>query len=429
MNHDLLKTIIFDQHEVIRNAEIVPRNYIFEENGNYVLVGLRRAGKSTMLFKIVQELILKGIDWTQIIYINFEDERLSEFTAADFNDILSVQAELSDEKGYFFLDEIQNISGWEKFARRLGDAKERVYITGSNAKMLSGEISTTLGGRYLTQYITPYNFEEYLTALGVLHDQKALLQTKTNGKIRGCCTQYLNYGGFPESLLFKSKREYISSVYQKILLGDIITRNSIRNDYAVKILMKKIAETVCTEVSFSKLCNVLKGIGVPLSKNTIIDYVQSAENAYLLFHLQNYYARFVERESNPKYYFSDNGILNLFLNDKNTALLENIVAIALVNTYPEDVYYLKSNKTGINIDFYIPEKGIAVQAAYSIAGDARKREVENLKKLAKYSTETNRFIIVTNEEDERIMEDNIQIEVIPVYKFLLQLKNEDFCRE
>ena len=119
MNHALLKSVIYDQHEFIRDFQIVPRNYEFEENGNYVLVGLRRAGKSTLLYKIVLDLVASGVDWEQIVYINFEDERLSEFTAADFNDLLSVQSEMSDKKGYFFLDEVQNIDGWEKFARRM----------------------------------------------------------------------------------------------------------------------------------------------------------------------------------------------------------------------------------------------------------------------------------------------------------------------
>ena len=151
MNHDLLKNIIYDQHELIQNADIVARpSYSFEPNANYVLVGLRRAGKSTLLFKIVQDLVAKGVTWEQIIYINFEDERLSEFQKEDFNDILSVQSELSAERGYFFFDEIQIVPGWEKFCRRMADAKEHVYVTGSNASMLSREISTTLGGRYLT---------------------------------------------------------------------------------------------------------------------------------------------------------------------------------------------------------------------------------------------------------------------------------------
>ena len=190
MNHDLLKNIIYDQHELIQNADIVARpSYSFEPNANYVLVGLRRAGKSTLLFKIVQDLVAKGVTWEQIIYINFEDERLSEFQKEDFNDILSVQSELSAERGYFFFDEIQIVPGWEKFCRRMADAKEHVYVTGSNASMLSREISTTLGGRYLTKYVTPYDFDEYLTAQNVPHDTRALLQTKANGRIRSYCAE------------------------------------------------------------------------------------------------------------------------------------------------------------------------------------------------------------------------------------------------
>ncbi len=420
MNHELLKSIIYDQHELIQNATIVARpSYTFEPNANYVLVGLRRAGKSTLLYKIVRELVASGISWDQIIYINFEDERLSEFQKEDFNDLLSVQSELSSGQGYFFFDEIQVVSGWEKFCRRMADAKERVYVTGSNAGMLSREISTTLGGRYLTKYVTPYDFEEYLTALDVPHDHRALLQTKANGRIRSHCGSYLQYGGFPEVLQYTAKREYISSVYQKILLGDIIARNGIRNDYAIKILMKKLAESVKSEISYTKLHGILKSIGIAVGKESIIDYIQYAKDAYLIFSIQNFYARFAERESNPKYYFSDNGLLNLFLDDKKPSLLENAVAVYLTQKHPEDVYYLKSPKTGIDIDFYVPAARQAIQVAYSIQGDAYEREVGNLKKFAATVTEPHRYIIVTYEEETTIELSDVKIEVVSLMKFLL----------
>lgn len=420
MNHELLKSIIYDQHELIQNATIVARpSYTFEPNANYVLVGLRRAGKSTLLYKIVRELVASGISWDQIIYINFEDERLSEFQKEDFNDILSVQSELSSGQGYFFFDEIQIVSGWEKFCRRMADAKERVYVTGSNAGMLSREISTTLGGRYLTKYVTPYDFEEYLTALDVPHDHRALFQTKANGRIRSHCGSYLQYGGFPEVLQYTAKREYISSVYQKILLGDIIARNGIRNDYAIKILMKKLAESVKSEISYTKLHGILKSIGIAVGKESIIDYIQYAKDAYLIFSIQNFYARFAERESNPKYYFSDNGLLNLFLDDKKPSLLENAVAVYLTKKHPEDVYYLKSPKTGIDIDFYVPAARQAIQVAYSIQGDAYEREVGNLKKFAATVTEPHRYIIVTYEEETTIELSDVKIEVVSLMKFLL----------
>lgn len=420
MNHELLKSIIYDQHEVIRNADIVSRpSYTFEANANYVLVGLRRAGKSTLLYKIVRNLIAGGVSWDQIIYINFEDERLSEFRKEDLNDILSVQSELSSAQGYFFFDEIQIVPGWEKFCRRMADARERVYVTGSNASMLSREIATTLGGRYLTKYVTPYNFDEYLTALDIPHDSRALYQTKANGRIRSHCADYLQYGGFPEVLRYTARREYISSVYQKILLGDIIARNGIRNDYAIRILMKKLAESVKSEISYTKLHGILKSIGISVGKESIIDYIQYAKDAYLIFSIQNFYARFAERESNPKYYFSDNGLLNLFLDDKNTSLLENAVAVCLTQKYPADVYYLKSPKTGIDIDFYAPSAKQVIQVAYSIQGDAYERETGNLKKFAATVTEPHSYIIVTYEEETTIETPDVKIQVVPLMKFLL----------
>ena len=295
MNHELLKQVIFDQHNFIKNFEIIDRKYEFDMNANYVVVGLRRAGKTTILYKLVQDLIANGIDWKQIIYINFEDERLDEFTATDFNDIVSVQSELSDKKGYFFLDEVQNIEGWEKFARRLADFKEHTFITGSNAKMLSSEIEERLGGRYLTKYITPYNFAEFLRAKKIDFSESALLTTKENGKIRAAFEQYFYFGGFPEILNYFDKRGYVSSIYQKILLGDIASRNNIRNPNALRIMMKKMAESVKDELSYSKLHNILKTIGVNVSKDSIIDYVRYAKESYLIFAVKNYFSKFVEK--------------------------------------------------------------------------------------------------------------------------------------
>lgn len=419
MNSEILKTIIFDQHQIIRDSVIVNREYAFEENGNYVLTGLRRAGKSTLLYKIAKDLVDHGTEWNQIIYINFEDERLSEFTLKDFNDILLVASELSEKKSYFFLDEIQNVEGWEQFARRIADAKERVYITGSNAQMLSKDMEARLGGRYFTKYISPYNFREYLTAKKVQHDEVAIRTTKINGRIRAALGSYFHDGGFPESLLFQAKREYVENIYQKILLGDIVARNSIRNSDAMRILMKKVAETVMHEVSYTKLQNIVNSIGIKISKDSLIHYIGYAEDAYLIFRIQNYVAAFVEKESVPKYYFNDNGLLNLFLTKKDSALLENMIAVTLHHLYRDQLYYFKSQKTGIDVDFYIPETGTAIQVAYSIQGEARFRETENLIKMASQLSDSTRYLIVTYEEEEIIEEDGVTMEVIPLYKFLL----------
>ncbi|MCR5718973.1 MAG: AAA family ATPase, partial [Lachnospiraceae bacterium] len=154
MNHTIIKQVVLDQIEVIKNAKILEREYTFEKNLNYILVGLRRAGKSTLLYKIAKDLVEEGCDWSQIVYVNFEDDRLLGFSVSDFNDIVETAHELSEsDEIYYFFDEIQIIDGWEHFARRMADNKKRVYITGSNAKMLSSEMAKTLGGRYVPKMI------------------------------------------------------------------------------------------------------------------------------------------------------------------------------------------------------------------------------------------------------------------------------------
>lgn len=418
MNHDLLKTVIYDQHEIIKNFQIVEREYEFDINANYVVIGLRRAGKSTLLYKIVQELVKAGTDWNQIIYINFEDERLSEFTLNDFNDILSVQAEMSDKKGWFFLDEIQNIEGWEKFARRMADSKEHTFITGSNAKMLSAEIENRLGGRYLTKYVTPFNFREFLKAKNMDYSDKTILATKDSGKIKREMETYFYFGGFPENIEYKYKSEYVSSIYQKILLGDIAARNGIRNTNGLRLLMKKVAESVKDEVSYSKLHNTLKSIGVSISKDIVIDYVGYAQQSFLIFAIRNYFSKFVDKETTPKYYFNDNGLLNLFLNKEEPRLLENLAAINLWNKYKDNVYYLKGQN--IDADFFVEETGEVIQVAYSVSNISSDRETRTLVEAARFLKEAKRFIIITYEEEKELTVDGVKIEVIPIWKWLIR---------
>ena len=418
MNHDLLKTVIYDQHEIIKNFQIVEREYEFDINANYVVIGLRRAGKSTLLYKIVQELVKAGTDWNQIIYINFEDERLSEFTLNDFNDILSVQAEMSDKKGWFFLDEIQNIEGWEKFARRMADSKEHTFITGSNAKMLSAEIENRLGGRYLTKYVTPFNFREFLKAKNMDYSDKTILATKDSGKIKREMETYFYFGGFPENIEYKDKREYVSSIYQKILLGDIAARNGLRNTNGLRLLMKKVAESVKDEVSYSKLHNTLKSIGVSISKDIVIDYVGYAQQFFLIFAIRNYFSKFVDKETTPKYYFNDNGLLNLFLNKEEPRLLENLAAINLWNKYKDNVYYLKGQN--IDADFFVEETGEVILVAYSVSNISSVRETRTLVEAARILKEAKRFIIITYEEEKELTVDGVKIEVIPIWKWLIR---------
>ncbi len=420
MNHSVLKQVILDQNELIKNIEIVNRDYHFEKNANYILVGLRRSGKSTLLYKKVRDLISDGCDWSQIIYINFEDDRLLGFKSDDFNDIVETSHELAGNKEiYYFFDEIQNVDGWEHFARRLADQKKHVQITGSNAKMLSSEMASTLGGRYIPRMIMPFSFTEILDYKNIKHDEAALLTTSKSAKIRKACQEYIADGGLPESLSLVNKREYIKSVYDKVLLGDIVEREQIKNKMALRLMVKKIAETVKNEVSYNTLAGNVKAVGVKTSTDSMIDYSSYAENAYLIFRTRNYVSKFADKEGTPRFYFSDNGVLSLFLIDKNSTLLENTVAVYLWRKFGEGLYYYKSSQTGVDIDFYVPEENTAIQVAYSLA-EAEEREVKSLLDFAEKAKIDNRLIIVTFEEERVIEKDGYTIEVIPIHKFLLQ---------
>ena len=420
MNHQLLKTIIYDRHEIIRSMDILPREFTFEDQANYVLTGLRRAGKTTQLYARARSLVESGVDWEQIVFVNFEDERLVDFQLSDFQDIVLVQSELSAKQGYFFFDEIQNIDGWERFARRLADSNERVYLTGSNAKMLSRDIEARLGGRYLTKRIHPYTFSEYLQALGVPFDERSLMGSKSLGRIKSAYEAYLRFGGFPELLKFRDKRSYLENIYQKIQLGDVVARNGIRNANAMRILMKKIAETVCNDVSYTRLQNALGTVGMKISKEAVINYVSYAEDAYLIFRLRNHVSKFAERESNPKYYFGDNGILNLFLTDRDPALLENQIAVLLHQRHGDGVSFFKSAKTGIDVDFYIPQERTAIQVACSLTDSSFQRETASLVALGKAQPELERLMVVTFEDEGRLEVSGARIEVVPAYRFLLE---------
>ena len=415
MNHELLKKVIYDQHQVIKDAKIVERDIELDPNANYVLVGLRRAGKSTLLYKRVQDLIKKGVEWNQIIYINFDDERLLGFTVNDFDDILLTAEEMTDKKHYYYFDEIQNIDNWEMFAIRVANQGYKVDITGSNAKMLSREVEAKLGGRYISREVLPYSFKEFLKANNA---DQAGYSVKETGKVNSLLEDYFTNGGLPGSLLFSNKREYISSVYEKVLYGDIITHYGIRNGNGVKLMVKKIAETVKQDISFTKIQNIISGIGYKISKDIVIDYCGYCKEAFLLFTLENYFASFLDKKSNPKYYFRDNGILNLFLDDKRSSLLENIVAIHLYRSHQNNLYYLKGDKA--DVDFYVSNKKQAIQVAYSLKDhDVFEREVNNLVEFAKSAKEPLDLVIVTFEEEDVINHEGFEIKIVPLKSFLL----------
>lgn len=421
MNRDTLKQIMVDQKDIYLNNPLIARHYPLEENINYCFVGIRRCGKSYMMYQQIQALLEKKVPLSQIVYVNFEDERLLEMTADDLNTILEIGLELSGagNKPYLFLDEIQNIDGWEKFVRRIADMKYRISITGSNSKMLSSEIASTLGGRFVIMNIYPYSFAEYLIANGKEKNYLNTISTSDKAELLAQYNEYVTYGAFPELVEIKNKRTFLSSIYQTVYLGDIITRNKITNDFAVKLLLKKIAEFITKPLSFTRLTNIAKSAGTSLGKQTVINYVGYMNDSYLIFPLTNYAAKLVEKETSPKYYFMDTGLVGLMLLDCKSAQLENLVAIELVRRYGmENVFYFENN---VEIDFYVPDEKLAIQVSLQVLDDMDTRECETraFVKLHNFIPDA-KCLIITNSEEASIECDGISISVLPAWKWLLE---------
>ena len=320
-----------------------------------------------------------------------------------------------------FLDEIQNIVGWEKFARRIADNKYKVVITGSNAKMLSKDVASVLGGRYITHDVFPFSFGEYLEINGVDPKSELLTATTANRSIlMRHFEEYFQFGGFPECATLPVKRDYLTSLYQKIFLGDIAARNKIENLFALRILFRKMAESVKQPISFTRAANIVASTGTKIGKSTVINYLGYASDAYLLLTVPNIADSLTERMSNPKYYFIDNGIISLLAMDIRTTLLENMVALSLFRRYGvKDAVYHYNH--GIEVDFVIPEDETAIQVCYSMndSEGTFERETNALVKLQD-RIKTKRNIIVTFENESTIEKDSLKIEVIPAWKFILK---------
>lgn len=417
MTKDLIKLLIAEYQQYSTKVELIHREINLMDKQNYVFVGLRHAGKSYLMFQRIGELIQQGKSPDEILYFNFEDDRIDTLTVADLEQIKTCYEEMYDCRPIFFLDEIQLVEGWEKFARRLADQKYQVYITGSNAKMLSSEIATTLGGRYMIQEVFPYSFEEYLNVNSInLHVKNS--DIKYRKQIVRLADEYFKKGGLPETVSLQNTRQWMSSLYNKIFFGDLVARHSIRNDFALRVLVRKMAESVKQPLSYSRMANIVSSSGKKLSTDAAIDYIQYMIDAWLLLPFENIYGKLQDKEMNKKYYFIDNGLLSLFLVDPSTSLLENIVAISLRRKYGSECYFFNSPKA--EVDFYVPEEKLAVQVSYSIADEETKnREVNGLLSLSNYQ-EVDKLIIVTKDEETTIEERGKSIEVVPLWKWLIQ---------
>ena len=421
ISRTILKQVLLDNQKDVENYKVFPRSYDLDNFPLLVFVGVRRSGKSFLLFQKMQKMLKDGCHWDEMLYIDFEDRRLDGFTSEDFNLILECHQEMYGKRPMLFLDEIQVVEGWEKFARNLADKKYSAFITGSNAKMLSKEVMSALGGRYLSVEVYPFSFKEYLSYLNVSFDELSLTSTESKARFIKAYGDYMTWGGLPESILLPVKRNYLSSVFQKIYLGDIVQRNGISIPKLLQLMLKKLSESVMQPMSYNRISKILSSVSGKVSVPTVASYINYSEDAWLLLRLRNIASYFSEKESICKYYFIDNGLLSLQMIGGEPILLENIVALSLFRKYGHDmdndrVFFYNSN---IEVDFYVPDDQLAIQVSYTLASsETIERESGALTKLPNVYP-CRRRIIITYDEEGNIEDKHGIIEIIPCWKWLL----------
>ena len=416
---ETIKKVIVEYQQFLETVELQERAYAFEPKGKYVMVGIRHAGKSYLLYQRARQLMAAGHVVEEFCYVNFDDERLIGMKAEDLDEILSAYRSLFDRTPILFFDEIQNVAGWEHFARRLANEKYLVFITGSNAKMLSREIATTLGERYLTMEVMPYSFGEYVRACGVKLGKNWKYGREADAVTR-LCENYLRYGGFPEVLDYANKRAWLNGLYGRIFFSDMIVRNGIKNEEALRLSVRKLAESVGQPAAYNRIANLVKAAGASTTTASVRDYVRFMRESCLVFSVANAAAKFAERESVKKHYFIDNGLLDIFLTNPDSALLENACAVALHRVYGDALRFYNHN---VEVDFYLPDDGLAVQVCWSMMdSQTRLRELRALEKLNDRNP-LKRMVIVTRDESERVKLAGGQVvEVVPLADWLLEVE-------
>lgn len=297
MTKDLIKYLISYYQDFVSKIKFEERQYDLEPNANYVFVGLRRAGKSYLMYQQIHHLLKQGHSIAEILYFNFEDDRIDIVNLSDLDLIKCCYEEMYGHRPIFFLDEVQNIKGWEKFARRLADTGYRVYVTGSNAKMLSSEMATTLGGRYLIKDIYPFTFGEFLSFKRIdMSDRNAIY--KYRSEIIKANEEYFYEGGLPETLQMADKRAWLSSLFNKIFFGDLVARHQIRNEFALRIMIRKMAESVKQPTSYSRIAGIVSTVGKKISVDTVIDYISYLQESWLILPYENIASKLIDKESN-----------------------------------------------------------------------------------------------------------------------------------
>jgi len=430
---ETLKAIILDFQES-RLETGVPRHLRIETVSGKaaVCIGVRRSGKSTYMFQIIQKLLDRGVPPQNILYLNFFDDRLHNLRLDNLGLIPDAYYSMFPEKKdsetvYCFFDEIQATTHWEPFVNRLMRTEKcEVYLTGSSARMLSKEIATQMRGRALSWEMFPFSFREFLDFKSV--EYKGPLSSKKRLLVQKAFDDYWETGGFPEvaglsrNLRIKTHQEY----FQTILFRDLVERHDVSHPKAVTDLAHWLMDNAASLYSVNSLTGYLKSLGHKAPKSAVSDYLEWLEDAYFLFTVRIFDASLSRSNTNPKkIYCIDHAMVasvssGVLVNSGH--LLENLVFTSLRRLY-QDIYYYKT-RTGREVDFVVPVRGrtpMLFQVCETLAEpQTRRREVAALSE-AMAELRLSEATIVTRNEEERITTDKGSINVVPVWRFLLDL--------
>jgi predicted AAA+ superfamily ATPase len=430
---ETIKSIILDFQETQLETGVPRRTRIEAVHGKAAIcIGVRRSGKSTYLFQVVQRLLDSGVTRQNILYLNFFDDRLHNLRQTGLGLITEAYFSLYPEKKnsemvYCFFDEIQAIPEWEPFVDRLMRTEKcEVYLTGSSARMLSREIATQMRGRALSWEMFPFSFREFLDWKGI--DSSSAMSSKKRLIVQKTFDEYWETGGFPEvaglnrGLRIKTHQEYLNA----ILFRDLIERHDIAHPKAVADLAYWLVDNTASMFSINSLTGYLKALGHKAPKSAVADYLEWFEDAYFFFTVRIFDASLARSNTNPKKsYCVDHALVTsvssgVLVNSGH--LLESLVFTALRRIHTA-IYYYKT-KGGREVDFVIPTRGstnMLVQVCESLTDPhTRKREVGALNdSMVELGTKTG--TIVTRNEDEEINTSAGIIHVVPIWRFLLDL--------
>jgi len=385
----------FEREKMIEREVPDLRRYLTSSN-ILAILGVRRSGKSTLA-----EMLVRGLNYA---YVDFSDDRLVDIKS--FEEIEKATYELFGNVDYFLFDEIHNFTGWERFITRLREEGKKIIVTGSNSKMLSGELSTYLTGRHVSFTLFPFSFSEYLKFKGVkIEGIREVYSTISESTAKRELENYLNLGGFPE--VHKISEDMLPQIISDILFKDVVLRLKIKRVRTFQDFALSVLKYYSSEISLNKLTKMLS-----LSITTVEEWFNGIVSSYLVLTAERYSNSPKSVLVYPKkVYVVDPGIISRYLlDDSKGKIMENIVAIQLARN-GEKLYYLKSEKG--EVDFVTSNS--LIQVTYAEGKDeVEKREIEGLKEGEK-AVKRRRKIIITWDYEDKI-EDT---EFIPLWKFLL----------